>query len=144
MRLFPLLLIGGVATWYLLRMRTLGTSLNFVIRNIRLKGGTILQPNIEITIGAQNPTSAEANLKSIVGEISYEGQTIANFSNFEQVQIQGNTESIIKVIAIPNFFSFLQIVKTIIQNKQPGKVINITGKANVNNIVLPINSSFQF
>lgn len=144
MPFLPLLLVGGVATWYLLRMRSLGTNINFILRNIRVKGGSILQPNIELTIGAQNPTNQAATLKSLVGTIEYQGQTIASFNSFDQVVIQGNTETIIKINAIPNVLSVLNVIKQIIINRQPGKVISITGKANVNNIVVPLNSSFQF
>lgn len=144
MRFFPLLIIGGVATWYLLRMRSLGTNINFLFRNIRVKGGSILQPNIELTIGAQNPTNQTAILRSLVGRIEYQGKTIATFSNFEQVQIQGNTETIIKINAIPNLISVYNVIKQIIVDRQPGKVISINGKANVNNIVVPVNSSLQF
>ena len=144
MPFLPLLLVGGVATWYLLRMRSLGTNINFIFRNIRVKGGSLLQPNLEITIGAQNPTNQAATLKSLVGTIDYQGKTIANFSTFDQVLIQGNTETIIKIIAVPNVISVLNVIKQIIVNRQPGKVISITGKANVNNIVVPFNSSFQF
>lgn len=144
MPFLPLLLIGGVTTWYLLRMRNLGTSINFIFRNIRVKGGSILQPNIELTIGAQNPTNQTASLRSIVGTLEYEGKTIANFTSFDTVLIQGNTETIIKINAIPNVISVLNVIKQIIVNRQPGKVISIKGKANVNNIVVPFNSSFQF
>lgn len=144
MRLFPLLLLGGAATWYFLRLRSLGANIKINFRNVKISGGQILRPNIELTLGLQNPTSAAANLSSIIGDLQYEGQTIANFSSFEKVQIQGNTETIIKVNAVPNLIAVYNVIKNVIINRQPGKVLILSGRANINNISVPFNSSFQF
>lgn len=144
MRLLPFIILGGAATWYLLRMRSLGTNVKFILRNIQIKGGSILQPNIILTLGVQNPTNNEAILKSITGSVIYNGRSIADFSNFQINTIKRNSETLINITAIPNFISVISVLNNIIVNKQKGAVIEITGTANVNNVAVPYNSSFQF
>jgi LEA14-like dessication related protein len=144
MRLLPLLIIGGAATWYLLRMRSLGTNLQFIVRGIKVKGGSIIQPNIIVTIGIQNPTNAEAIVRSLAGTLEYNNQSFANFSSFETTTIKRNSESLINVTATPSLTGVLSVVRDVILNKQRGAVINVNGSANVNNVQLPFNSSFQF
>jgi hypothetical protein len=144
MRLFPIVLLGGAVAYYFLRMRTLGTNVKFIVRNIKIKGGSVIQPNIVITLGVQNVTGSEVNIRSIVGSVNYQGKTFADFSNFNQVTIKRNSETLINVTAIPNLMGLVGIVKEIILNKQKGAVIDIQGTANVNSVNAPFNSSFQF
>lgn len=143
-KFIPLLIAGGAAVWYLLRMRNLSTNLIFIIRNIKIKGGSVLQPNIEISIGVQNPVSVSAKLKSLIGEISIDDKIIANFSNFTPITIQGNTETIINVIATPNIIGVFNVIKDVIIKRQKGKVIKVKGTANVNNLSLPFVSTYSF
>lgn len=144
MRLFPIVLLGGAVAYYFLRMRTFGTNVKFLIRNIKIKGGSVIQPNIIITIGVQNVTGSEANLRSIVGSLRYQGKVFADFSNFNQVTIARNSETLVNVTATPNILGVIDIVKNVILNKQSGAVIDLQGTANVNSVNVPFTSSFQF
>ena len=142
--LLPLVIIGGIGIWYLLRLRNLGVNLIYVIRSIRIAGGSILQPNIEIAIGIQNASTASARLKSLTGELLLENTVIANFSNFENNLIKGNSETIVKITAIPNVINVLTIVKDIILKKQKGKIFKLNGRANVNDVIVPFVTTYQF
>lgn len=144
MPLLPLLLIGGIATIYFLRMGVMGQNISFIFRNIKIKGGSIIQPNIILTLGVQNPTNSQAVIRSITGRLIYEGKTFATFSNFTQSTIRSNSESLIDITAIPNFSGVIDVINNVIINKRTGAEITIKGTANVNNIVIPLNSSFKF
>jgi LEA14-like dessication related protein len=144
MNLLPIILVGGAAAIYFLGLGRTGANLQFLFRNIRLSGGSIIQPNIIITIGVQNPTNNPVTINSIVGTLNYQGQNFANFSSFERTTIKANSETLINITAIPNFTGVVTILKEVILNKQKGAIINMKATANINNIAFPINSSFQF
>jgi hypothetical protein len=144
MPILPILLIGGAAAIYFLRMGVMGQNITFIFRNIKIKGGTIIQPNIIVTLGVQNPTNNEAIIKSVTGKLIYEGKTFATFSNFTESTIKANSESLLNITAIPNFSGVIDVINNVILNRRNGAEIKITGTANVNNIVIPINSSFTF
>jgi LEA14-like dessication related protein len=144
MRLLPFIILGGAATWYFLRMRSLGTNVKFILRNIKVKGGSVIQPNIILTLGVQNPTNNEAIIRSITGSVIYENKNIAQFSNFQTTTIKRNSETLLTVTAIPNILSIISVLNSVIMQKQSGAVIEIKGTANVNNVTVPFNSSLQF
>jgi hypothetical protein len=144
MPLLPVLLIGGIAAIYFLRMGVMGQNISFIFRNIKIKGGTIIQPNVIVTLGVQNPTNTSAVIRSVTGRLIYEGKTFATFSNFTQSTIKGNSETVLDITAIPNFSGVIDVINNVIVNRRNGAEIKIIGTANVNNIVIPINSSFSF
>lgn len=134
------LLIGGAAALYFLSRYQLSQKITFGIRGVRVGGG-LFNPTITIDLAIQNPTNQRANVRSIVGEVSVNGQYIANVTAFGQQTIQPNSESIIKLSARPSASGVGQFLISIFQQKQKSIVTNFTGTANIDGVTYPINET---
>lgn len=137
-KIFPFLIFGAWAAWFLFSAKNLSNNLKFVFRKITF-GGRLLQPKIFITLAVQNPTNAGATLKSIVAQINYKNSSFADISSFQVQNIRPQSESMIVLTAEPSVIGILSTVREIIQNKKLANDISITGTANIDGINVPIN-----
>jgi hypothetical protein len=140
-KIFPFLIIGGLAAWFFISARNLSQNIKFVIRRISF-GGTFLQPKIFITLAAQNPTNAGATVKSIVASINYKGNTFADVSSFQVQNIRPQSENMIVLTAQPSAIGIFSTVRNIIQDKKFVNDIAIVGTANIDGVNVPINLQY--
>lgn len=134
------LLIGGAAALYFLSRYQLSRKISFLLRGVRVGGG-ITSPTIGIDLAIQNPTNQRAVVRSISGEISANGQYIANLSAFGEQIIQPNSESIIKLSARPSATGVGQFLFNLFKQKQQKVSANFTGTANIDGVTYPINET---
>jgi hypothetical protein len=92
----------------------------------------------------QNPTNAEADLKSIVGEVFVNDQFVARFSKFGSQKIDPNAQSIIQITAVPVLTGVFSAVKDLLtQPKGSGVRVRTSGTANVDRIVIPFDQEIS-
>ncbi len=130
---------GGLALWLATRV-SLGKRLIFNFSSIQPKG-KVLNPILEITIGAQNPTNQRATINSITGTLFLDGKEISNISSFRQQTIMPNAETFINIEARPGLIGIVNIVRDIFsREKSKTYKFRFAGSANVDNIVIPIDN----
>lgn len=135
-----ILLIGGAAALYFLSRYQLSRKISFLLRGVRVGGG-ITSPVIVIDLAIQNPTNQRAILKSISGEVSANGQYIANLSAFGEQVIQPNSESVIKLSARPSAAGVGQFLVNLFKQKQQKVTTTFTGTANIDGVTYPVNET---
>lgn len=136
-KLFPVVLVAGLAAWYLISKRTLSNNLKFVLRKISF-GGKLLQPKVFITLGVQNPTRAGAVIRSIVANVSFKGNNFADVSSFNVQNIAPGTESLIVLTAEPSILGVFNTIRDAVKSKDIKGEFAITGSANVDGVTFPI------
>lgn len=136
-KFIPLVLIGGLATWFLLTKRSLSNNIKFVLRKIGF-GGKILQPKIYITLGAQNPTNTGAIIRSIVASVNYNGKTFADVSSFVTQRINPGSESNIVLIAEPSVVGVFSTIREMVKSGNIKGKFEINGTANIDGINFPL------
>jgi LEA14-like dessication related protein len=134
------LLIGGAAALYFLSRYQLSRKISFLLRGVRVGGG-ITSPTITIDLAIQNPTNQRAVVRSVSGEVSANGQYIANLSAFGEQTIQPNSESVIKLSARPSAAGVGQFLFNLIKQKQQKVSVNFTGTANIDGVTYPVNET---
>lgn len=140
MNKYILWIAAGAATLFLLTRVSLSKRLNFVFQGLRT-GGTVLQPQIEISVLAQNPTNNRATLRSLSGQLFLNDKFIANISSFQPQTIEPNSETAIRINARPSVVGIFSTIKNVLTNKTGTNVVSITGAANVDNVSLPFEIS---
>jgi len=135
-----LLIIGGAAALYFLGRYKFSQKISFLLRGVRAGGG-LTNPQILIDLAIQNPTNQKATLKSITGDISINGQYIANLSAFGDQVIQPNSESLIKLNARPSATGVGQFLVTLFRERQQGISATFVGTANVDGVTYPVNET---
>lgn len=136
-KLFPVVLVAGLAAWYLISKRTLSNNLKFVLRKISF-GGKLLQPKVFITLGVQNPTRAGAVIRSIVANVSFKENNFADVSSFNVQNIAPGTESLIVLTAEPSILGVFNTIRDAVKSKDIKGEFAITGSANVDGVTFPI------
>ena len=130
---------GGIALWLLTRV-SLGKRLLFNFSGIKPKG-KLLNPILEITISAQNPTNQRATINSITGTLFLDGKEISNISSFKQQIILPNAETFLTIDAKPGIIGIINVLKDIFsREKSKTYRFRFAGSANVDNIVVPIDN----
>ncbi len=137
-----LFLVGGAAALFLLSRFRFGQKAVFSLRSIR-PGGRLLSPVLNIELAAQNPTNSAITIRSITGDVSVKGSSVASVSAFGDQRIPANSETIIRLQARPSAIGIFQTVRDFFnKEKTPGPVnINFTGTANVDGLVVPISDN---
>jgi hypothetical protein len=133
--------ILGIALFYLLGKKKFATNALFSLEKI---GFDIKARKIIATLGISNPTSTSANIKSIVGALYLKGKQVANVSSFQNVSIQPNGMSFIKLDLKPSLLGLYESAKELIK-KEGLKNLNATfiGSANVDGFNLPIKAKLS-
>lgn len=130
---------GGLALWLLTRV-SLGKRLIFNFSGIQPKG-KILNPILEITIAAQNPTNQRATINSITGTLFLDGKEISNISSFKQQTILPNAETFLTIDARPGLVGIVNVIRDLFsREKSKSYKFRFSGSANVDNIVIPIDN----
>jgi hypothetical protein len=136
-------ILGGAALLYFLKKSTLINRVEFYLNRVKV-GGSLFRPVIDIEMIVQNPTNAEADLKSIVGEVFVNDQFVARFSKFGSQKIDPNAQSIIQITAVPVLTGVFSAVKDLLtQPKGSGVRVRTSGTANVDRIVIPFDQEIS-
>lgn len=130
-------ILGGAALLYFIKKSTLINRVQFYLNRVKI-GGSIFKPVIDLEMIVENPTNADAELKSIVGEVFVNDQYVARFSKFGSQKIDPNAQSPLQVTAVPVLSGVFSAVKELLtQPKGSGVRVRTTGTANVDRIVVP-------
>jgi hypothetical protein len=136
-----LYITGGIVALYLLGRARLAKNVKIVFRGVSFSGG-IVRPTLTMRFGVQNPTDQVAEIRSIVGQVTANGRTVADISNFVALELQPNSEAIIPIKAEPSALGIASTVWQYLQSTQREKLqLQFTGTANVDGVNIPIETS---
>ena len=141
-KLLGLGVIGVIAFWLYSKSRALA-SLVFTpgtIRGMQMTGGGIV---VDLTIIAQNTSSATLQVDSFAGNVTCDGSIIGNISDFIPVFIPANSQSLVPVTISMNPLDLVNEILRAWNTSSTQKTINISGYANVSGAQLPVALSFK-
>lgn len=134
--------MAGAAAIYLLAKRSLSKKLQFDFSSVGTSG-SVTSPKINVTFAALNPTNQQATINSIVGELYVNNKFLGNVTSFVSQKILPKSSSNVSFTIKPSLLSALPIIKSIISNKQKGYSFTFKGNANVDGILIPIETSYS-
>lgn len=128
------LLIGAAALFYVGKNQITksATSVKFILKQVRLTG-----TNIIIKLGVLNASGQAATIRSIVGELTLNGKTLATVKNFSATTIKPAAETDLELTLVPSGVGLVSLLADLAGGKKV-KGFLFTGQANVNNILFPI------
>lgn len=135
-----LIIAGAGVAYFLYRKFRLQQKANILFRGIKL-GGSILAPEIQLSLAVQNPTNTGTILKSISTDLYVSNTYLANFSSFGDQEIKPNSESIIQIIARPKLLGAIKSVISVLKNRKQKMKATLTGSANFEGFNVPINQN---
>lgn len=101
-------------------------------------GGTILQPEIYLTLNIINASPIPITIDNIIGDITYKNNSIAKASTAISYQIDPGSNTDIEVRFLTTYGSAV----TVLQNAITGNIINqiyFKGSVVIDNIPVPVN-----
>lgn len=132
-----LIIAGAGVAYFLYRKFRLQQKANILFRGIKV-GGSLLAPEIQLSLAVQNPTNTGTVLKSVSADLFVSNTFLANFSSFGDQQINPNSESIINIIARPKLLGAIKSIITLLKNRKQKLQAIITGSANFEGFNVPI------
>ena len=143
MKKSPLLwIIGGIAVIYILGRRALQKNYKVDLADVSAGGG-LLHPYIILKFSVLNPTNQKAVIRSIVGELDFNNEALANVSSFETQVIQPNSESFVQVKVTPSIISSISQVYKLITQKTKSAELKFVGTFNIDNILIPVDNTIN-
>ena len=139
MKLRNILIAGAIfgVGYYILKKRALGNNARFSFDAIKLSG-----TNIIVTLGILNPVNSNAILKSMVGDLSINGDIIATGSTFDAVTIKPNTKTQFNITFFPIATGILSTLRNIIKKGLKNIKAKFVGTANINGFNMPIDLTY--
>jgi hypothetical protein len=116
-------------------------NLNFVVAGLKT-GGSVLAPQFQIQIGVQNPSSIDYIIRSMSGNVYVDDVLIGNASNFQEVTIKSNSQTIYIIVLRVGILQLAAEVLKIFSGQLSG-VVKFTGTVNVENVPLPIDLTYN-
>lgn len=139
----PLLwIIGGIAIIYLLGRRALSKNYRIDINDVSAGGG-LLKPYIILKFSVFNPTNQKATIRSIVGELDFNNEALANVNSFIIQTIEPNSESIVQVKVTPSVISSITQVYKLITQKTKKANLKFVGTFNIDNVLIPVENNIS-
>lgn len=143
----PLVAVGlafvGVLVFSRFATADTATRLKFVLRSASFNNNGLLQLQINIVIGIQNPTSNGFTIHSLAGELFVNDTYIGNLSNFTATTIPANTETPYTITLLLDTLSVAPAILKLIQNFQ-GITVRVDALANVDDLELPVQLTKAF
>lgn len=141
-----ILLLGGVAfAFFALRKKAAVGTLRFVLRGVGADFSSILSPKLKLTLGVQNPSNSSFNIKSIVGDLSVNGNYLANVNTFSNVDVKSNAETLLPITVELSIANVVSDVLQLIRLKGKKELnISLVGTVNADGIAFPLNTSFKW
>ena len=128
--------------YYIISKRSLSKSLQFDFSSVGTSG-SLTSPNIVVHFTALNPSNASATINSIVGELYVNNKFLGNVTSFNAQKILPKASSDVSFNIKPSLLSALPIIKSILTNKTKGYSFTFKGNANVDGILIPIETSYS-
>jgi len=137
-----LIIAGGIATWFYLRVKAAGRLLFFPggVQGFEFDGVT---PVAYLDFVVQNTSNADLTLNSVAGNVYANGYLVGNISQFNQQNIPGNSEIRFPVQVR---FQLIGIVNDIIRAFQQGSFhqdLSIEGTANAQGVPIRLDLKFS-
>ena len=118
-----LYLVGGAAALFLLSRFRFGQKAVFSLRSIR-PGGRLLSPVLNIELAAQNPTNSAITIRSITGDVSLQGSSVASVSAFGDQRILANSETIIRLQARPSALGIFETIRDLFNKEKTNRIFS--------------------
>ena len=131
------LLIGGALAIRALTKYNTTSNLQFLPLGAAWNGG-----QLAITIGVQNPTSTSLVINSFAGQVYVNGTASGNLSDFTTRTIAANQQTPVQLNFTPSVLGILSDISSAITQSN-GLQIELKGTANVNNVPVPLDLTFQ-
>lgn len=136
------LLLGAGAVYWIYNKFRFQQSLQYVPTKIKIEG-TILQPIITIGVKIFNPTNVSTSFGNLDAELFLEnGQKVADVTFKQIIDIPGNTERELNIIANTSLLNLLNTASILFTLKQMNFVLK--GFAQVDKIPLPFIINYKF
>jgi len=130
MKNWILIVLAGLAGWYLLRKGQLAYRTKLLFKKLGFAN-----KKFQLFFTIQNPTNDNARVSAITGEVYLDNKLIADFSSFSEQNIAPRSESQFQIQATPTI-GILQLITSKNWLKK-GLAYTIKGTANFDGIVLP-------
>jgi LEA14-like dessication related protein len=141
MKKSPLLwVIGGVALIYILGRKALAKNFRVDLSNVSAGGG-LLRPYFILKFSVFNPTNQKAVIRSIVGEVDFNNEALANVNSFQAQTIEPNAESIVMVKVTPSILSSISQIYKLITTKTKTANLKFVGTFNIDNVLIPVENN---
>lgn len=136
------LLLGAGAVYWIYNKFRFQQSLQYVPTKIKIEG-TILQPIITIGVKIFNPTNVSTSFGNLNSELFLEnGQKVADVTFNQTIDIPGNTERELNIIANTSLLNLLNTASVLFTLKQMNFVLK--GFAQVDKVPLPFIINYKF
>lgn len=117
--------------------------LSFYIQGIALAFEGIT-PVLRLNVVLQNPSNEQFVVRSLTGQVFANDELIGNISSFVTVYVNPNSAVVLPVYVRLNVISIVSDLITLIQGGGGfSQTIKVTGTANANSIMTPINLSYK-
>jgi LEA14-like dessication related protein len=143
MKKSPLLwVIGGVALIYILGRKALAKNFRVDLNDVSAGGG-LLRPYFILKFSVFNPTNQKAVIRSIVGEVDFNNEALANVNSFQAQIIEPNAESIVMVKVTPSILSSISQIYKLITTKTKTANLKFVGTFNIDNVLIPVENNLS-
>lgn len=127
---------GAVGIWLLLKVLKLtnvGSNVLINFYSYRL-GGSFINPEVYITFKVTNPTDSEVTISQLYGNVTYQGQTVANVYSYNPIKLQKRSDNFLEVNAISSITDLIPIITS-----RGAGDFYFVGTIKVDGISLPLN-----
>ena len=136
------LLLGAGAIYWIFNKFRFQQSLTYIPTKIKL-GGNVLNPEITLGVKLFNPTNVSTSFGNLDAELFLEnGQKVADVTFKQIIDIPGNTERELNIIANTSLLNLLNTASILFTLKQMNFVLK--GFAQVDKIPLPFIINYKF
>jgi LEA14-like dessication related protein len=142
----PVIVIGLVIAGLLVfaRASTAGAAsqLNYVIDSVKVDFRGIFKVQVDVIIGIQNPTSTGFTVNSLSGNISINGYSFGNVSNFTSTYITPNSQTLYTVTLQVPTVNIPGAVLTVLQDFK-GIRVDLDATVNVDSLTVPLQLTYN-
>lgn len=133
------LLVAGVAAYYLYRVFSTVSNLNFVPRGISVGNG-----GLSLQLGVQNITNTSLQFNGFSGSVLINGNNVGNVADFQPQILAANGESQVLFFFTPNLLGLAQQLVNLFQGGSlTGMKVQLQGTANVEGQAVPVDVNFN-
>lgn len=137
--------LGVGAIWLLSKSAKASALTRMTFRLVGVSvGGSLLSPELDLQILAQNATDTAVNIQSMTGDVFVNGSKVANLSSFQAFRLQANSETPFSVKARLNLAGSLTQILSILDGVGGTQaVVTIKGTINADGVVVPIDITYK-
>ena len=136
------LILGAGAVYWIFNKYRFQQSLTYMPTKIKI-GGSVLKPEITLGVKLNNPTNVSTTFGNLDAELFLEnGQKVADVTFNQSINIPGNSEKELNIIANTSLFNLLNTASVLFTLKQMNFVLK--GSANIDRVPLPFIINYKF